>query len=50
MFADFVRFAFRLKDFAERYLLTGFLYIIFNLPFFGTFAVWCHLAQLHQVR
>jgi hypothetical protein len=33
MFADFVRLALRLKDLAERRLLTGFLYIIFKLPF-----------------
>jgi hypothetical protein len=50
MFADFVRLALRLKDLAERRLLTGFLYIIFIAPFFKHLGVWGHLAQLHQVE
>jgi len=50
MFADFVRLAFFLKERAERRLFTGFLYIIFIAPFIVQFKVWCHLAQLHQVK
>jgi hypothetical protein len=50
MFADLVRFAFFLKERAERRLFTGFLYIIFRAPFFMHLWVWCHLAQLHQVE
>ena len=45
MFADLVRLAFFLKERADLYLFTGFLYIIFIL----LLRVWCHLAQLHQV-
>jgi len=37
MFADLVRFAFFLKERAERRLFTGFLYIIFRAPFFYAF-------------